>query len=99
MAAEKKRPTEAIYQMKVTLKNIQPPIWRRVQVASYISLNKLHRILQALMPWDGYHLHQFIIRGVYYGEPDPDDGFPMANDKTAKLSQVLSGARSKFICE
>lgn len=85
--------------MKITLKNIQPPIWRRVQVASYISLNKLHRILQALMPWDGYHLHQFIIRGVYYGEPDPDYGFPMANDKPAKVSQVLSGARSKFIYE
>ena len=99
MAAQEQRPIESIYQIKVTLKDIQPPIWRRVQVPSNIGLNKLHRILQAVMPWDGYHLHQFIIGGVYYGEPDPDYGFPIRNDRSTKLNQVVPGTRAKFIYE
>ncbi len=101
MAAKKQRQIEFVYQIKVTLKDIRPPIWRRVQVPSNISLNKLHRILQAVMPWDDYHLHQFIIGGVYYGEPDPDDdfGFELKSDRTAKLIQVASGARARFIYE
>ena len=99
MAGKKQRPIESIYQIKATLKDIEPPIWRRVQVSSSISLNKLHRIFQAVMPWDGYHLHQFIIDGVDYGEPDPDYDFPIENDKTAKLDRVISGPRAKFIYE
>lgn len=101
MAAPKQGPVESIYQIKVILKDIKPPVWRRVQVPSNISLNKLHRILQAVMPWDDYHLHQFIIGGVYYGEPDPDDdfGFELRRDRTAKLNQVASGAGARFIYE
>lgn len=101
MAVKKQPPIESIYQIKVTLKDIQPPIWRRVQVPSNISLNKLHRILQAVMPWDDYHLHQFIIGGVNYGEPDPDDdfGFELKSDRTAKLNQVASGAGARFTYE
>lgn len=45
MRAITQRPIESIYQIKVTLKDIRPPIWRRVQVPSNVSLNKLHRIL------------------------------------------------------
>jgi len=101
MAAQKQRQIESVYQIKVTLKDIRPPIWRRVQVPSNISLNKLHRLLQAVMPWDDYHLHQFIVDGVYYGEPDPDDdfGFELKSDGTAKLNQAASGAGARFIYE
>ena len=101
MATVRQRQIESVYQIKVTLKDIQPPIWRRVQVPSNISLNKLHRILQAVMPWDDYHLHQFIIGGVNYGEPDPDDdfGFELKSDRTAKLNQVASGAGARFTYE
>jgi len=101
MATVRQRQIESVYQIKVTLKDIQPPIWRRVQVPSNISLNKLHRILQAVMPWDDYHLHQFIIGGVNYGEPDPDDdfGFELKSDRTAKLRQVASVAGARFIYE
>jgi len=68
--AEKKQPD--IYQVKVTLDGIRPPIWRRILVTSDTTLGKLHSILQVIMGWDDYHLHQFIINGTYYGPPDPD---------------------------
>lgn len=102
MRAITQRPIESIYQIKVTLKDIRPPIWRRVQVPSNVSLNKLHRILQAVMPWADYHLHQFIIGGVYYGIPDPeyaDCGFDVKSDRTARLNRVAPGARARFMYE
>ncbi len=90
---------ESIYQLKVTLKGIKPPIWRRVQVAGGISLHKLHQILQVVMGWDDDHLHHFTVGGVDFGEPHPDYGLEMRSDRRAKLSQVVSGEKAKFIYE
>jgi hypothetical protein len=40
----------------------EPPIWRRIQVPD-CTLGDLHVILQVVMGWEDYHLHQFIVRG------------------------------------
>ena len=32
------------------------------------SLDALHRILQVVMGWEDYHLHQFTVRDVVYAE-------------------------------
>jgi hypothetical protein len=79
-----------IYQLKVTLRGSRPPIWRRLQVPGDITLQGLHRIIQVAMGWSGYHLHQFIIGESYYGEPHPDYGFEMKDEKKVKLSDVAS---------
>jgi hypothetical protein len=100
MAAAKQPRIESISQIKITLKDIQPPIWRRFQVPGRISLKKLHRIIQTLMPWDGYHLHQFIIDGVDYGEPDPEaDLSELKDDRYARLNKVVPAAPDRFIYE
>jgi len=62
----------AIYQFKVTLKDSDPPIWRRIQVPD-CTLGELHEILQVAMGWEDCHLHQFIVRGENYGPPDSED--------------------------
>lgn len=56
-------PDFQVIQLKVTLRHTRPPIWRRVQVRSDISLLQLHDILQVVMGWTDSHLHQFVIRG------------------------------------
>jgi hypothetical protein len=48
-----------VYQLKITLKDSKPPIWRRVEVADDITLAKLHQIIQAAMGWTNSHLHMF----------------------------------------
>jgi hypothetical protein len=60
-----------IYQFKVVLIGISPPIWRRLQVAD-CTLAQFHRVLQVVMGWENYHLYMFRIGGRKYGPPDPD---------------------------
>ena len=61
-----------IYQLKITLDDIQPSIWRRIQVPGDVSLFKLHFILQIAMGWTNSHLHEFIIGERNFGNADPD---------------------------
>jgi len=88
-----------IYQLKVTLRHIRPPIWRRIQVRSDVALLKLHRILQEVMGWYDSHLHQFLIGGEYYATRSLElDGFgpPIISERSARLEDVISGPKMKF---
>ena len=62
----------AIYQFKVALIGITPPIWRRVQVTGDYTLAQLHRVLQVVIGWENYHLYTFRMGSKKYGPPDPD---------------------------
>lgn len=55
--------TPKIYQFKVTLRGIRPPIWRRFQVAGDLTFYELHCVLQEVMGWYGGHLHAFDLNG------------------------------------
>ena len=56
------RPVRA-YELKVTLRRIRPPVWRRVKVRSDITLEDLHRVLQVVMGWTDNHMHAFRATG------------------------------------
>ena len=57
-----------VYQFKITLKEYQPRIWRRIQVAD-CTLDKLHEHIQTAMGWTNSHLHHFRIGDQLYGDP------------------------------
>jgi len=84
-----------VYQLKITLRDIKPPIWRRVQVKD-CTLNQLHDLIQTCMGWDGYHLHAFEIGGEQYSEPDPDGMMETEDERKVKLSQVVAGGIKKL---
>lgn len=48
-----------VYQFKISLKEIEPLIWRRIQVPVKYSFWELHIAIQSVMGWLDYHLHQF----------------------------------------
>ena len=58
-----------LYQLKVTLRDIDPSIWRRIQVWEDTTLGQLHEILQIVMGWEDCHLHEFIIGRRLYSIP------------------------------
>lgn len=85
-----------IYQCKVSLKGLIPPIWRKIQVASDTRLDEFHRVLQTVMGWGNYHLYQFIIEGVIYGE-SARLGPAVEAAGEVRLSDVIHGEGQKFI--
>jgi hypothetical protein len=85
----------SIYQLKVALRDIRPPVWRRVQVKD-CTLAKLHDVIQTCMGWDGYHLHAFEIGGEQYGEPDPDGMLEGGDERKVRLSQIVAQGFKKF---
>ena len=87
--------TGVVYQLKITLKDVKPPVWRRVQVMD-CTLAKLHGIIQVCMGWDGYHLHAFEIGGEQYGPPDPDGMMETEDERKVKVSQVVADGFKKF---
>jgi hypothetical protein len=60
-----------VYQFKITLKGIRPPIWRRFQVKDGISFAQLHQVIQDVMGWENYHLYAFQVGRVSI---EPSDG-------------------------
>jgi hypothetical protein len=79
MSAKNSAVPPEIYQLKVTLLDTNPPIWRRLLVPAELTLAQLHDVLQAAMGWQDGHLHEFSARGQRFGPPHPADPF-MADD-------------------
>ncbi len=48
-----------VYQFKLLLLGVAPPIWRSIQVPETYSFWGLHVALQDAMGWLDYHLHLF----------------------------------------
>ena len=57
------------YQLRIHLRGISPPIWRRVLIAAESTISDLHDIIQLSMGWSDEHVHRFVIRGREYGVP------------------------------
>lgn len=93
-----RKTTAAIYQIKITLQGIKPPIWRRVLVPADITLDRLHFIVLAAMGWGGGHMHMFEMDGQHYGEPDGEfDG--MKNEARVKLNKLLCVEKDSLMYE
>ncbi len=77
-----------IHRIKASLRGAKPPIWRRFEVPSDITLRRLHRVIQIGFEWQDYHLHVFETAAGRYGVPDPDDELDIGSDANKKLAAV-----------
>ncbi len=91
----KGREPTRIYQLKVTLLGLRPPIWRRILVPGNVSLARLHDILQIAMGWTDSHLHAFVADGRSLGEPDPQ--LELENERNWRLNQLLKQPKDKMV--
>ena len=58
-----KRDEPAIFRVRVDLNDAHPPIWRRLDLRSDLTLAAVHQVLQAAYDWTDSHLHRFSIGG------------------------------------
>src|SRR5262245_47793984 len=61
---------QEIYQIKVTLLDTDPSIWRRLLVPADLTLEQLHHVLQLAMGWKDCHMHEFRIGQQRLGAPE-----------------------------
>jgi Plasmid pRiA4b ORF-3-like protein len=86
-----RRMKDFIARLHVTLLDVDPAIWRRIEVPADFTLKTLHDALQRAMGWFDGHLHHFEIGGILYGEPSPDDAEfdrDIVNERKLKLATL-----------
>jgi hypothetical protein len=79
-------PALTVHNLRVTLLDVSPPVWRLIRVPSAVPLSVLHPILQVAMGWEDRHLHEWRIGDEYYG-PDPEDD-DMDDEASVTLAEV-----------
>jgi hypothetical protein len=95
--AKKLSKSVEIYQIKITLRESRPSIWRRFQIGSDISLSKLHHTIQHVMGWTDSHLHQFTIDGKEYGMLDEDgDNGDLLDERKFTLGELIAGGQFEY---
>ena len=93
MVKPAERPQEVI-SLKVKLRDIRPPIWRRIELSSSTTLAKLHFAILAVMGWTGGHLHAFDVGGQQYGDPSCVD--EVANETRLTVGGVAKSGLARF---
>jgi hypothetical protein len=91
-----------LYQLKVTLLDITPAIWRRIQVKDG-TLDKLHERIQTAMGWTNSHLHHFRVGEQLYGDPllTGNNFIEMgyADSTAVRLGDIVPKAGTRFAFE
>jgi len=88
--ARKRKPTRLLYQLKITLVEAEPAIWRRIQVKD-CTLDKLHEHIQTAMDWTNSHLHHFEADRQLYGDSElMEENFHEMNYRDSTIT-LLSG--------
>jgi hypothetical protein len=59
-----------VVQLKITLENTSPEVWRSIQIFENSSLRTLHYAIQDIFWWKGYHSYLFKIGDDEYSDPD-----------------------------
>jgi pRiA4b ORF-3-like protein len=89
-------------QLKITLRYIKPPIWRRILITDDFTLGELHSIIQRTMGWCGGHLHEFRVPRRGFGPPlrrfgAGEEG--QEDENIIRLSEVLFRKRQVLLYE
>nr|WP_276610559.1 plasmid pRiA4b ORF-3 family protein [Kineococcus siccus] len=93
-----RRATPVTYRVRVDLARTRPPVWRRLEVNSDLTLDAVHDVLQTAMGWSNSHLHAFRRLGTAAGRAEPfllnafdvSEGDPGTPEADVHLDQVLA---------
>jgi len=84
-----------VYQFRIELVDIRPPVWRRVLVPAQMRLSKLHSVIQVVFGWTDTHLHRFSIAGQRFGQQNDFDE-KVLDEAEVTLSEVVGTHVQQF---
>lgn len=85
---------KTILSLKVTLRGLKPPVWRRLLVPGTMTLGALHQAIQAAMGWHDCHLHAFDIAGEQFGDRRTVDD--VADENRVTLNSLARSGVTRF---
>jgi len=99
---KRKLPTaKSIFQLRISIQETEPEVWRRVLVPGTMPLDKLHDAIQDVFGWWDYHLHAFNIGDLRFSVPHnewTDDDQPDLDESGVKLHRLI-GEGDRFTYE
>jgi len=84
-----------VYRLRITLADIEPAIWRLVEVPD-CSLAELHEVIQIAMGWQNTQMHQFVVNGKHFCQALLDD-IELGDEEDIRLSQIFKGKKKPLI--
>jgi hypothetical protein len=78
------------FELRVSLRHIEPQIWRRLFVPADVPLGILHDAIQVAFGWQNSHLHDFMIANIRFGMADVEDGIFAVDEMGAPLGAVAN---------
>jgi len=88
-------PPKMLYQLKITLFDTQPKIWRRILIPTSATFWDLHSAIQDVFKWNDSHLHMFLYDDKAF-KKSMIFGIPFDGEKTTlpswkhKISKYLN---------
>lgn len=89
----------SLLQLRIELLDIQPLIWRRLQIPDDYTFWDLHVAIQSAFAWNDSHLHAFRVSGrdvgeLYLGIPIDDfgSGLPTVPSWERRVAEILTPA-------
>jgi hypothetical protein len=67
-----RKPRPRLLHLRITLAEIEPPIWRVIRVPDAYTLHQLHRVIQLAFGWLDCHLYMFEVGDRRFDEPLED---------------------------
>lgn len=89
-----KKPTTA-FQLKVTLRDVKPVVWRQFQVVD-CKLPELHSVIQTVMGWQNCHLYYFEAGNTTYSDPSLCQDMESADGRRIRLSHLVKQGYERF---
>lgn len=96
MAKREPATQASIYRLKITLRGLRPPIWRRIEVPGNAPLDHLDLMIQAAMGWYNCHLHCFTIGQTIFGMRDDEFDLDFEDETEYRLRDVVGREKERF---
>lgn len=91
-----KAASHTVVQLRVTLLDVEPPVWRRLIVPGLMRLDWLAFTIIEAMGWKNSHLHLFRIGDTVYGMDDEDAPEDEIDEATVNVATALDGVERFF---
>jgi hypothetical protein len=78
--APRRRAPEKVFQLRLSIADVVPRIWRRLLVRETMWLSRLHDSIQVAFEWFDYQTHGFALDQLRYGNPVHREGAEAVED-------------------